>query len=176
VPRRRVAAAAALTAAFAPLLFIRAERSVQDAGDAIGLARLESQLMSVVQRTGPELRDCGGPMLSARLTWMKGAVAWKLDLPLRDVHAVSTSGHPYLALLSDPDNESVPVPSGGPAVTIRRQPRGRVLLDPFGEARIHFAAGTPNRPEALASAGRWSAVEAGSAACVAPRFDRASLG
>jgi hypothetical protein len=177
-PRRRLttAAAAAIAVLSLPLVIVRAEHSLREAGDAIGRAKLEWQLIGVVERTSSELGDCGGPMLPGRLTWMKGAVAWTLDLPLRDVHTVRTSARPYLTLLSDPDNEPVPVPSGRGAVSIRRQPRGRVLLDPFGAARLHFAAGTPGRSETVASAGRWSAVEAGSGACGIPRSRRASLG
>jgi len=174
--RRRLAAVAAFAAACLPLVVVRAHHSLQEGRDAVSRARLESELIRVVDRTSSELRDCGGPMLPTQLTWMKGAVAWKLDLPLRDVHAVGTTDHPYLTLLSDPENEAVPVPSGRRAVTIRRQLDGRVLLDPFGEARIQFAAGATARPETVASAGRWSAVEAGPGACGGPRFRRAALG
>jgi len=157
-PRSRVLVATALALAALPFVFVRAEHSAQEFADATGRARLESQLIDAVERTEPALRACGGPAMPARLTWMKGAVAWELGVPLDRVRGVRTWGsRTYLARLSDADARPLPWPSEqrvvrvGPGVT-----HGSGFLDPFANARLRI----PGAPETVAAAdGRWRVVE-----------------
>jgi hypothetical protein len=122
----------------------------------VARAQLETQLEAAVDRTAPELRSCAGPMLPARLDWMKGAVAWELDVPLDDVRIVRTPGTAgYLARLSDPDNRPLPWLTDSRSVTVTRPARGAAFLDPFGDARVT----APGAERILAADGRWRVVE-----------------
>ena len=157
-PRSRVLVATALAIVALPFVLVRGEHSAQEFADATGRAELESQLMGAVERTEPALRACGGPAMPSRLTWMKGAVAWELGVPLDRVHAVRTWGsRTYLQRLSDSDARPLPWPTEqrvvrvGPAVT-----HGSGFLDPFANARLRI----PGTPETVAAAdGRWRVVE-----------------
>jgi hypothetical protein len=138
--RPAVALAAVLVAL--PAVLVRAEHSLLELADASTRARLESDLVAAVDRAAPALRACGGPMLPARLTWMKGAVAWRLDVPLRAVHAVRTAGTSgYLGRLSDPDNRPLPRLSADRTVTVSPSARGSAFLDPFANARLRIPGG-----------------------------------
>ena len=157
-PGARMLVAAGLALAALPFVFVRAEHSAQEFADATGRAKLESQLIGAVERTEPALRACGGPAMPARLAWMKGAVAWELDVPLDHVRGVRTWGsRRYLQRLSDADQRPLPWPSErrvvrvGPAVT-----HGSGFLDPFANARLRI----PGTSETVAAAnGRWRVVE-----------------
>lgn len=157
-PRARILVATGLALAALPFVFVRAEHSAQEFADATGRAQLESQLIGAVERTEPALRACGGPAMPARLAWMKGAVAWELDVPLDHVRGVRTWGsRKYLQRLSDADQRPPPWPSErrvvrvGPAVA-----HGSGFLDPFANARLRI----PGRPETVAASyGRWRVVE-----------------
>ena len=157
-PRARVPVAVALAVVALPFVLIRAEGSAQEFADATGRARLESQLMAAVGRTEPALRACGGPGMPARLTWMKGAVAWELDLPLSAVHPVRTWGsRRYLQRLSDADERPPPLLTAQSVVTVGAAvTRDSGFLDPFGNARLRI----PGRRETVASTdGRWRVLE-----------------
>jgi hypothetical protein len=156
--RLKQLAAAALAVAALPFVAVRAEHSVQELADSIDRAQLESQLLAAVDSAGPTLRACGGPAMPARLTWMKGAVAWKLDVPLARVHAVRTWGsRTYLQRLSDSDERPLPWPSAGRVVTVGRAAvHGSGFLDPFANARLRM----PGLDSIVAArAGRWRVVE-----------------
>jgi hypothetical protein len=156
--RLRPAAAAALAVAALPFVTIRAEHSVQELADSIDRARLETQLLAAVDAAGSTLRTCGGPGMPARLTWMKGAVAWKLDVPLDSVHAVRTWGsRTYLQRLSDSDERPPPWPSAGRVITVGPAAvHGSGFLDPFANARLRM----PGLDSTVAArAGRWRVVE-----------------
>jgi hypothetical protein len=157
-PRARLAAAAGLAALALPLAGVRAQHSVQEFSDAMDRAQLESQLLAAVDSAGPALRTCGGPALPSRLTWMKGAVAWKLGLPLDRVHPVRTWGsRAYLQRLSDSDERPLPWPSASRVVRVGPAAlHGSAFLDPFANARLRM----PGLGETVAaSAGRWRVVE-----------------
>jgi hypothetical protein len=159
-PRLRPALAAALVVAALPFVLVRADHSVRELADATDRAELESELTAAVDRTVPGLRFRGGPMLPARLTWMKGAVAWQLDVPLRDVHAVRTPGSSaYLERLSDPDNRPLPLLTARRAVTVTPSARGSVFLDPFAGARLLI----PGTEQTVAADGPWRVVKLGGA-------------
>jgi hypothetical protein len=157
-PRARIAVAVALALVALPFVFVRAEGSAQEFADATGRARLEAQLMGAVERSEPALRACGGPAMPARLTWMKGAVAWELDLPLSAVHPVRTWGsRRYLQRLSDSDERPPPLPSQQSVVTVGpAATHGSGFLDPFANARLRI----PGTGETVAAAdGRWRVLE-----------------
>jgi hypothetical protein len=157
-PRARLAAAAALALVAAPITFARAEHSLREYDASADRATIESELLSAVEETEPALRACGGPMMPARLTWMKGAVAWELDVPLSRVHAVRTFGdRPYLERMSEPDDGPLPWLSDRHAVTIRPASHGSAFLDPFADARLRM----PGRETTVAEAGPWSVVKLG---------------
>ena len=90
----RLAAAGALAVAAVAFVSVRAEGLVGEMRDAVERAELESELVTVVERTPPAERSCGRLLLPADLGWLKGEIAWRLDLPLRDVRAVRTSQPP----------------------------------------------------------------------------------
>jgi hypothetical protein len=157
-PRGRALAATALALLSVPFVLVRAERSAQEFADATDRAKLESQLLAAVDRTAPALRACGGPAMPARLTWMKGAVAWELDVPLQSVHAARTWGsRGYLQSLSDSDERPLPWPSEHRVVTLGpAASRGSAFLDPFADARLRIPGGGES---VAASAGRWRVME-----------------
>jgi hypothetical protein len=157
-PRARLAVAAALAVVGAPAMLDRAEHSLREYDASADRATTESQLVSAVEETEPALRACGGPMLPARLTWMKGAVAWELDLPLKRVHAVRTFGHrPYLERMSAPVGRGLPWLSERRAVTVLPAAHGSAFLDPFADARLRM----PGRETTVAQAGPWRVIKVG---------------
>lgn len=158
--RSRLAAVAvtALAIVALPFVGVRADHSVREFADSIDRAELESQLVAVVDAAGSGLRTCGGPTMPSRLTWMKGAVAWQLDLPLDRVHAVRTWGsRVYLQRLSDSDERPLPWPSARHMITVGPAAlHGSGFLDPFGNARLRMRGLDET---VAASAGRWRVVE-----------------
>jgi hypothetical protein len=156
--RVAVVAGTALAIVALPFVGVRADHSVQEFADSIDRAELESQMLAAVDAAGPGLRTCGGPAMPSRLTWMKGAVAWKLDLPLESVHAVRTWGsRVYLQRLSDSDQHPLPWPSAGRVVRVGPAAlRGSGFLDPFANARLRMRG---LNETVAASAGRWRVVE-----------------
>ena len=96
--------------------------------------------------------------MPSRLTWMKGAVAWELDLPLDSVHAVRTWGsRVYLQRLSDSDERPLPWPSARRVVRVG--PAAPAAPGSSTRSRTP-ASGCGARTETVAaSAGRWRVVE-----------------
>jgi hypothetical protein len=154
----RLAAAAVLAAVAVVFVPLRVTHLSGEMGDAVERAELESQLATVVERTPPALRACGRPVLPAHLSWMKGAVAWELDVPLRDIRMVRTSAPAYVKLLGDPDGELRSWPSQRGAVRVRSRPNASILLSPFGDARVRMRRRARARLASVAVAGPWRAL------------------
>jgi hypothetical protein len=157
----RFAAAAAMAVAAVALVSVRAEHLVGEMGDAVERAELESELVTAVERTPPDLRRCGRPVLPAHLGWAKGAVAWELDLPLRDVRMIRTSDPAYVKLLADPDGEPRSPLSHRVAVRARARPNASLFLSPFGDARVRVRLGARAQLATVATEGPWRALALG---------------
>jgi hypothetical protein len=157
----RLAAAGALAVAAVAVVSVRGEGLVGEMGDAVERAELESQLVTVVDRTPPAERSCGRLLLPADLGWAKGAVAWQLDLPLRDVREVRTSDPAYVKLLADPDGEPRAGVSQQVAVRVRSRPNASILFSPFGDAHVRLVRRTRARLATVATAGPWRALALG---------------
>jgi hypothetical protein len=154
----RLAAAAALAAVAVAVLPLRVEHLAGEMGDAMERAELEAELVTVVDRTPAQLRSCDRLLLPGNLGWAKGAVAWRLDLPLSDVRGVRTSATDYVKLLADPDGElRSPLP-GRVAVRVRSRPNASILFSPFGDARVRASHGARPRLATVATAGPWRAL------------------
>jgi hypothetical protein len=153
--RWRLATALALGLLLVPFAAARGHHSTDEAIDAVDRAQLEAQLRTV-------LRDAGGdrdrPVLPRGLGWMKGEVAWQLNLPLRDVHQAHTSDQSYVKGLTDPDTEPLPTFPANRTIRVHAPPAGELLLEPFGNSRIELAHRSRERLEPLARAGRWQAL------------------
>jgi hypothetical protein len=133
--RRRLALAALVALAALPLAAVRIDRAGGEARDAVQRARLETALGDAISKAGARrLRACGVAVLPHGLSWMRGVVAWRLELPLEGVRSVRTTGEEYLAALSDSGVGSIPR-----EVTVRTHRRHLVLLDPFGSAPVRAA-------------------------------------
>jgi hypothetical protein len=157
----RLAAAGALAVGALVFVSVRASALVGEMGDAVERAELESQLVTVVDRTPPAERSCGRLLLPANLGWLKGEIAWKLDLPLRDVRAVRTSAPAYVKLLADPVGEPRSRPSHLVAVRVRSRPNASILYSPFGNAHVRVSRGAQERLATVATAGPWTALALG---------------
>jgi hypothetical protein len=157
-PAPRLATAAALAAVAVALVALRVQHLVGEMGDSVERAELESQLVTAVDRTPPALWSCGRILLPGNLGWVKGAVAWELHVPLRDVRTVRTSDRAFVKLLADPDGEPRSRPSHLVAVRVRRRPDASIFLSPFGDAPVHTRRGAPARLATVAAAGPWRAL------------------
>jgi hypothetical protein len=155
--RLRPAIATGLAALVLPFAVARGHHSFDEAADAVDRAQLEGQLRTVVDRARADRAE---PMLPERLAWMKGEVAWELDLPLRAVREAHTSDAVYLKRLEDPDTDPLPSFPTDAAIVVRRARSGELLLEPFGNSRIRLAHG--GEPlHTVARSGRWRAIRLG---------------
>ena len=129
---RRVAIVALIFLATLPAVATRIDGAGTEARASIDRARVEEALGQAIARVGPgRLRACGVPVLPRGLGWIRGEVAWRLRLSLRDVRGVHTTGAGYLARLSRTGKAAAPR-----AVAVRRLHPRFVLLDPFGRSRL----------------------------------------
>lgn len=151
MPQGRVLAPA-LVVALVVGLGARALYAGDAAGDSVRRAELQSDLGTAIQRAGPAaLRRCGRPLLPRGLTWVKGKVAFDLDVrPLR-VRAARTSAPGYVDSLSASGEEELP-PRPPHSVRVWLPRRSAVLFLPFGRSEIRLGRG---RLRMLASAGPW---------------------
>jgi len=151
---------AALALGTVPLVAARAEMTASEARNAVQRAQLEGSLgESIAQAGGPRLRTCGTPVLPRGLGWLRGEVAWRLELSLNRVRSVATTGEGYLAALSARGTATVPA-----AVAVRTRRRRLVFLAPFGRTRLRLA--TPDLDLTTATrAGRWRLLVSDSATC-----------
>jgi hypothetical protein len=165
----RIALALVLALVAAPPALLRAADIADKARATVSLARLESDLRTTVEQASVQLRRCGNPTLPNGLAWVKGLVAWELDLPLRRVLSLPTSASDYVTRLSEPENEpeNEPPPRLPPSgsVTVRPPRAPFVLLEPFAPAHVRLAG----RPRAglttMAGAGQWRAQTRAGASC-----------
>jgi hypothetical protein len=144
----------ALAAALALGLGARGIDAVDAVGDSVSRARLEHDLHTSLQRAGPAaLRRCGRPLLPHGLTWVKGLVAYDLDIRAVRVKGARASAPGYVHELGAQGEERLP--PRPPRLVQVRFPKGRfVLLSPFGRAQLR-PVGRARRLRVLASAGRW---------------------
>src|SRR4051812_13796232 len=155
-PAPRLAVAAALAAVAVAVLPARVQHLTGELGDTMERAELESELVSIVERTPPALSGCGRLLLPGDLGWAKGAVAWQLHVPLSDIRGVRTSAHDYVKRLADPDGELVSPPLGRVAVRVRSRPNAVALFSPFGRAPLGARHGP--RLTVVARVGTWRAL------------------
>ncbi len=166
-PRRtwlRAAAAAAALAVLALSLVPRAENAVTAAEKAARRARVESDLWDAVTRAGgANLRRCGRAALPRGLRWTRGLVAWRLELPIRKIGKLKTSGDEQtLQRLRRGLRQH---PSRG-TVTVQVPRKATVLFLPYAETRLRLTRHHgPARTERLASFGQWSVYATNPARC-----------
>ena len=166
-PRRtwvRAAVAAGGLAVLALSFIPRAENAVTAAEEAARRARVESDLWKAVTRAGgANLRRCGLSALPRGLTWTKGLVAWRLELPIRKIGKLKTSGDEQtLQRLKRGLRQH---PSRG-TVTVQVPRKPAVLFLPYAESRLQFTRHHgPARTERLASFGQWSVYTTKPARC-----------
>jgi hypothetical protein len=153
--RWQLATAVCVALVTVPFAAARGHRMTDEAIDAVDRAQLEAQLRTVVAHAGAD-RD--RPVLPESLAWMKGEVAWQLDLPLRDVRQAHTSDRIYLKRLDDPDTDPLPRFAGSQAISVRAPRAGELLLEPFGNRRVRLAHRGRDRLAPVARAGRWRAL------------------
>jgi hypothetical protein len=144
----------ALAGALAVGLVARGVDAVDAAGDSVTRAQLEADLDTGIQRAGPAgLRRCGRPLLPQGLTWVKGLVAYDLDIRPVRVKAVRNSAPGYVDRLAATGEERLPPRPPG-VVQVQVPERRFVLLSPFGGAELR-PVGPARHLRTLASAGRW---------------------
>jgi hypothetical protein len=163
-PVPRAAVALALVAIAAPTVVLRAVNAADTADDTVTRAKLEADLDTLVERTGPSrLRHCGFAAFPRHLSWARGVVAWDLELPLRHVHQLNTSALGYIEELSDLRRERLP---GNPKGPINVHGRGArfVLFSPFGDTPVR-ESGTRTPLRSVAAAGRWRALASQASHC-----------
>jgi len=154
--RWQLATAMCLGLLLVPFAVVRGHHASDEAIDAVDRAQLEASLWTVIQRSGPDRDE---PILPGGLGWMKGEVAWQLNLPLRDVRQARTSDVRYVKGLSDPDTDPLPAFPTNEAIRVRAPREGELLLEPFGNSPIRLAHRSRERLEPVARAGRWRALE-----------------
>jgi hypothetical protein len=165
----RAGVASAMALAALPLLAIRAVATGDEAGDSVGRARVERSLASAIARAGPaRLRDCGVPILPQGLSWMRGNVAWRLNVSPVRVRSVETSGLGYIKALTHDGTGSAPR-----EVTITTHRRHMVLIVPFGRSRVQLAL-TKGDFETASRDGEWLLLVPDSSACAGRRATRAA--
>jgi hypothetical protein len=145
-----------------PAVVIRADGVGDEVGASVKRARVEQALARVIDRAGPSrLRACGTPVLPEGMGWLRGDVAWRLDLPIRRVRAVNTSGDRYIERLSD---DGVEPGVHSEDITIRTHRHRIVLIDPFAHMRVRLVS--PRSDLDVASrAGTWRVLVPDSAGC-----------
>lgn len=146
------ALAPALVATVMVALVARGVDAVDAAGDSVHRAELQRELGTAIRRAGPAaIRRCGAPVLPRGLIWVKGKVAYELDIrPLR-VRAARTSAADYVeGLALSGEGALASRPPRTVRVWLRR--RSGALLLPFGHSTVRSGRG-PLRM--LAAAGRW---------------------
>jgi hypothetical protein len=153
--RRRIALAAALVLALVPFLVERSGDSVAEARHDLDAARLEADLHSTLSGVREQVLHCDRPMIPRGMSWLKGAVAWQTDLPLRKVRTRGTSAQRFLKALSKDPSLRL---SARDHVTIWPHRVRFLLLVPFGDARIRLAHHPTLRLQTAASAGPWRAL------------------
>jgi hypothetical protein len=158
----RIAVIAVLALAAAPAVALRAERLVDTTRASVTLARLESDLRTTIELARVPLHRCGDPALPGGLGWVKGLVAWELDISLQRVRDAATSASDYIDRLSDPEDEPPPRLPPGSSVKLRSPGHPFVLLAPFDRAPVRLAGRSRPRLVAVAGAGRWRAWVANS--------------
>jgi hypothetical protein len=160
--RGRILATAALGLVALPALVIRAQDTRAEIRASIERARVEEALGLAIDRVGPaRLRACGVPVLPRGLAWLRGEVAWRLDLPLRRVRSVPTTADEHIKRLSD--FGTTPGARGG-TVTVRTSRRRFVLLDPFADMRLRVVSLGPALDTAT-RAGTWRVLLPDSVGC-----------
>jgi hypothetical protein len=158
----RLGAATVLTLLALPAMAIRADSTRADVRASVKRARVEQALGRVIDRAGPaRLRACGTPVLPRGMGWLRGDVAWRLDLPIRRVRAVNTSGDRYLERLSD---DGVEPGVHSEEVTVRSRRRRVVLIDPFAHMRVRMVSPRPDLNVA-SRAGTWRVLVPDSPGC-----------
>jgi hypothetical protein len=153
--RRRMVLAAALALALTPFLVERSADSVIEAKHALGRARLERDLNSTLIAVKGQMRRCDRPMIPRGLSWLKGAVAWQADLPLRKVRTRGTGAVSFVRSLSDDPGLRL---SARDSVTVVPHTVRFLLVVPFGDARIRIAHHPRLRLQTAAAAGQWRAL------------------
>ncbi len=154
-PSRRLAAAAVVALAVAPIVGVRIGNSVNEASAAIKRARLEADLRATLAGVAGPLRRCDRPMLPTGMSWLKGQVAWTADLPLRKVRTRNTTAGPFLKRL--PNDARLRL-ARSDTVTVYTHTVRFVLIAPFGPARIRIAHHPELRLRTVAAAGPWRAL------------------
>ena len=142
----------------------RTENAVASAKEAVARARTQAELWRAVSAAGgADLRRCGTPRLPG-MRWSKGAVAWRLGVPLREVRNFRTSdGEDTLQRLKLGAEQRR---SAG-TLTVRVRARNpAVLFLPFAGMRIRFEARRGRLPpERLGSSGIWTVYATSPARC-----------
>jgi hypothetical protein len=153
----RLAVAAALAAATVPFVADRAADVVGDADAAVRRARLSSDLRAAAERAG-EGRHCRQAAVPQGLAWVKGAVAWELDLPLRRVRELPTSARPFVRMLAEPRDGRPPRRPAARAVDVRAPAARLVLFEPFGGVPVRMRAGGGGDLRVVARTRRWGVM------------------
>jgi hypothetical protein len=153
--RLRAGLAATLGIAAVVLISVRSESIIDQGRDTLSRSKLEGDLRTVVERSRSQLLGCGTPEIPNGMLWLKGVVAWELDLPLRRVRGIRTSASDFIELVSDPEGAPLPRWPVRRRVTVRARIRPFVLLSPFGDAPIRVGKGRKLRLVTIAAAGRW---------------------
>ncbi|MDQ4049729.1 MAG: hypothetical protein M3131_10190, partial [Actinomycetota bacterium] len=170
-PVRRLAVAAVLIVASAPAALPRAATGADQLAVAERRAVLESDLRDAVRAAAGPLRRCGAYVLPADLSWLEGAVAWELDVPLDEVDTVRRSAAVPAALAGR--GPVLVLDQGGDlhreSLMSRASRRDRVLSYPVSDAspclvlfsplpvRPQAIGGRPARIQRLGPAGHWRA-------------------
>jgi hypothetical protein len=161
-----------------PALVGRGADAGSEARATVFRASLEHDLQTAIERAGPaRLRGCGTPILPRGLAWVKGLVAWDLDLPLGRVRGMGSSARGFVATLASPRGGSatgstprtvtmLAAPSASPS------PRPFVLLAPFGNAHLAMVGRPGLRLATVAAAGRWRVALALPRGSARPRLCR----
>ena len=118
----RLAAAAAVFLAALPSVLGRVGQLQQGLRGAEARAELEGELRSSLRRVDSRaLRGCTPLAVPIGMGWTKGAIAWELDLKLREITDVEHSAHGFVSELQ----------SAGAHRAGRRPAGGRVRLSPL---------------------------------------------
>jgi hypothetical protein len=151
-PARAAIAIGLVLASLAPVA-LRAAEVGDDYSEAVRRARLATALDDAIEKVGPErLRTCGKPVLPNGLGWIRGVIAWRLDLPLNRIRGIRTTAEEEVEKISE--SGSAPA-SNGRKLTIRARAARFILFEPFGDRHVRLIASGTSRFLMAARAGSW---------------------
>jgi hypothetical protein len=153
----RLAVAGLLIAAAAPFLLVHLQHDSRQLGEANTRARLQEDLPDAIRRAGGPARVLahGRPVLPYGYGWNRGALAWWLDVPLRQVGGVRLHGTTPLRRFRPATALLEVAPSAGRQAMVAAVKTREVLFSPVAGPTPAVPGSRGLALRRLAVAGEW---------------------